>query len=59
MILLDNVTNFNVAKFLTTTAKLSPRRGSDLADFCFVMFTFFGDNFAAIGQEPIEIFRKS
>ena len=35
-----------------------PRRGLDLADFCFVMFTLFGDNFAAIGQEPIQIFRK-
>jgi hypothetical protein len=34
-------------------AKLSPRRGLDLADFYFVMFTFLGDNFAAIGQEPI------
>jgi hypothetical protein len=33
--------------------------GLDLAEFFFVMFTLFGDNFAAIGQEPIEIFRKS
>ena len=28
------------------TAKLSSRRGLDLADFCFVMFTLFADNFA-------------
>ncbi len=45
--------------YINLEAKLSLRRGFDLADFCFVLFTLFGDNFAAIVKEPIEIIRIS
>jgi hypothetical protein len=53
---------YSISKFrckYLLNRKVGPEEGFGSSRLCFVMFTLFGDNFAAIGQEPIEIFRKS